>query len=319
MSNFLDQTGLVYFWSKIKALLSGKLGVSDTAHKTSSIPMGTVDSTSTSTAFTATVDGITELRNGVCVWLTNGAVTSASGFTININNLGAKPVYSNLAAASRSTTIFNVSYTMLFIYNETRVSGGCWDIVYGYDSDANSIGYQIRHNSGTWKASEKTYKYRLLFTGSEDTLVPANTSNSTNETAARAVNQTPIDPFGPIFYYGSATVVNEGSSFGAASLWQQYTLVLGYSFNTTGDALTLTYPRAVYVKATPTNDGKAIIDADTPFVQTLPITEDGKIYIYLGQAYSATSIELDVNHPVYEFRRGRICLYTGDPGGVWWR
>ena len=134
MSNYLDTTGLSYFWQKIKGLLSGKLGTRETAYKTASVPMGQVDSTSTATVFTATVDGITELRDGVCMWLKNGVVTSASGFTININNLGAKPVYSNLAETSRSTTIFNVNYTMLFVYNSTRVAGGCWDIVYGYDT-----------------------------------------------------------------------------------------------------------------------------------------------------------------------------------------
>lgn len=311
MSNYLDQTGLSYFWQKIKALLSGKLGTSETAHRTASIPMGQVDSTSTATVFTATVDGITELRNGVCVWLTNGTVDSASGFTININNLGAKPVYSSMAAATRITTVFDVNYTMLFVYNETRVSGGCWDCVYGYYVNTNTIGYQIRHNSGTGKASAKTYRYRLLFTGDEDTLVPANTSSSTNATSVRAVNQTPIDPFGAIYYYGSTSAVNANASFGASSLWQQYAINLGYSFNNVGDALTLSHPKAVYIKATPTSDGKAIIDADTPFVQTLPTTEDGDIYIYLGQAYSATNVELDLHHPVYEYKNGKIQQYTG--------
>ena len=316
MSNYLDQTGLSYFWQKIKALLSGKLGTSETAHRTASIPMGQVDSTSTATVFTATVEGITELRDGVCMWLINGVVTSASGFTININDLGAKPVYSNLSEASRSTTIFNVNYTMLFVYNSTRVSGGCWDIVYGYDSNTNTIGYQVRHNSGTGKASAKTYRYRLLFTGDEDTLVPANTSSSTNATATRTVNQTPIDPFGPIYYYGSTTAINADSPFGAASLWQQYAISLGYSFNSTGAALTLTFPKAVYIKAAPTSGGKAIIDADTPFVQTLPSSADGKIYIYLGQAYSATNVELDLHHPVYEYKDGKIRLYTGASDGL---
>ena len=36
------------------------------------IPYGAVDSTSTSTAFTATVDGITSLVDGTCVMLRNG-------------------------------------------------------------------------------------------------------------------------------------------------------------------------------------------------------------------------------------------------------
>lgn len=311
MSNFLDQTGLSYFWQKIKALLNGKLGTSDTAHKTASIPMGEVDSTSTSTVFTATVDGITELRDGVCMWLTNGVITSASGFTININNLGAKPVYSSMAVTNRITTVFKLEYTMLFVYNETRVSGGCWDCVYGYYADTNSIGYQIRHNSGTGKASAKTYRYRLLFTGDEDTLVPANTATSTNATTLREVNQTPIDPFGPIYYWGTSGSINAGNPFVAASLWQQYAFNLGYSFNRTGAALTLSFPKAVYIKAAPTSNGKAIIDADTPYVQTLPSAEDGKIYIYLGQAYSETNVELDLHHPVYEYKDGKIRLYTG--------
>lgn len=131
---YLNDTGLSTLWNIIKNALNLKLNTNGDAYRTSSIPFGQVDSSSTATVFTATVDGITELRDGVCMWLTNGVVTSASGFTININGLGAKPVYSNLAEASRSTTIFNVNYTMLFVYNSTRVSGGCWDIVYGYDS-----------------------------------------------------------------------------------------------------------------------------------------------------------------------------------------
>ncbi|MBR6407155.1 MAG: hypothetical protein IKS19_00975, partial [Clostridia bacterium] len=63
------------------------------AKKTLSIPFGAVDSTSTSTAYTATIDGITELRDGVCVMLKNGVATSAAGCTLNVNNLGAKPIY----------------------------------------------------------------------------------------------------------------------------------------------------------------------------------------------------------------------------------
>lgn len=310
-NKYLDNTGLSTLWNIIKNALNLKLNTNGDAYRASSIPFGQVDSSSTATVFTATVDGITELRDGVCMWLKNGVVTSASGFTININGLGAKPVYSNLAEASRSTTIFNVAYTMLFVYNESRVTGGCWDIVYGYDSNTNTIGYQVRHNSGTGKASAKTYRYRLLFTGDDDTLVPANTSSSTNATSARAVNQTPINPFGSIYYYGSTSAVNADSSFSAASLWQQYAISLGYSFNQTGEALTLSYPKAVYIKATPTSDGKAIIDADTPYVQTLPNAEDGKIYIYLGQAYSATNVELDLHHPVYYFYNGKIQLWTG--------
>ena len=126
---FLDTEGLRHLWEKIKAWIPFL------SRKTQSIPFGQVDSTSTSTVFTATVDGIDELRDGVCCYLRNGVVTSASGFTININGLGAKPVYNTMASATALTTHFNINYTMLFIYNSTRVSGGCWDMYVGYDTN----------------------------------------------------------------------------------------------------------------------------------------------------------------------------------------
>lgn len=99
------------------------------------IPSGAVDSSSTATAFTATVSGITALTDGVCVWLKNGVVTSAAGCTLDINSLGAKPIYASQSAATAITTQFNINYTALLIYNSTRVTNGCWDYVYGYETN----------------------------------------------------------------------------------------------------------------------------------------------------------------------------------------
>ena len=121
-----------------------------------SIPFGSVDGTSTETAFTATISGITELKDGVCMWLRNGVVTSAAGFTIDVNNLGAKPCYGSLAAATQATTIFNINYTMLFIYNSTRVTGGCWDVVYGYDSNTTYTPVKLGFAYGTCSTAAET-------------------------------------------------------------------------------------------------------------------------------------------------------------------
>ena len=54
---------------------------------------GVIDSTSTNTAFTATVPGITELYDGLMVVLDNPVIASASGVTLNINGLGAKSLF----------------------------------------------------------------------------------------------------------------------------------------------------------------------------------------------------------------------------------
>lgn len=293
------------------------LEADETAYRGASIPFGVVDNTSTSTAFTATVPGITELRDGVCMWLKNGTVTSAAGFTININGLGAKPAYSNMAAATAESTMFNVNYTFMFVYDSTRVAGGCWMLNRGYNSNDNTIGYQVRTNNQSLPASDAFVRYRLLFTSADGTkYVPANTSTSTNATASRTVNQTKINPFGRIFYYSSTTAIAQGSRPGVGVLWEQYPLVLGYSFNRTGAALTLTSWKPVYIKCAPQTDGSAIIDSTTPYVQDLPTTEDGKIYIFLGIAYDATHVELQLDHPIYEYKGGMIRPWVNAVQGV---
>lgn len=140
LREYLDKVGVLTLWDQMKAFIVGKKyagGTADggTANKAASIPFGTVDSTSTATAFTATVDGITELRDGVSLYLKNTVVSSAAAstapkcWTLNINNLGAKPVYVTTAAATYSTTHFTKNYKMLFTYDESLNSGnGGWYI-----------------------------------------------------------------------------------------------------------------------------------------------------------------------------------------------
>lgn len=201
---------------------------------------------------------------------------------------------------------------MLFVYDEERVEGGCWVCYRGYDANTNTIGYQVRSNSYSLPASQKFYRYRLLFTSANGShFVPANTSSSTNATSSRTVNQTPINPFGTIVYYGTTAAVEADARPSASALWLLYTLSLGYSFNRSGAALTLTSWAPVYVKCAPQTDGSAIIDDTTPYVQALPTTDDGKIYISLGVAYNATSIELSITHPVYYHDGTGIRLWTG--------
>lgn len=288
------------------------------------IPYGEVDATSTATAFTATVPGIKELVDGTTVLLRNGQITSASGFTLNVNGLGAKPCYNNMATgndradpptvATRDTTIFNVAYTMLFVYSTIVTDGGGWICYRGYNSDNNTIGYQLRTNNGALTVTDTARYYKLYFTSANNTQwVPASVNSTNNSTAARAVNQRPINPFGRIVYTSASTNYTAGSILAATTAWSQYALVLGYSFNRTGAALTLTSKKPVYVKCAPQSDGSAIMDANTPCVQDLPTTDDGKIYIYLGIAYDATHIELCEEHPVYYHKDGAIRLWSNMP------
>lgn len=168
------------------------------AKKTLSIPFGKVDSTSTSTAYTATIDGITELRDGVCAMIENGVATSAAGCTLNINNLGAKPIYQTMAAATAVTTTFNVNYTMLFVYNSTRVTGGCWDMFYGYNANTTYSNASLGQGYATCSTAEATAaktaslsSYSLTTGGivavKFTNAVPANATLNVNSKGAKAI------------------------------------------------------------------------------------------------------------------------------------
>lgn len=278
------------------------------------IPSGSIDAGSTSTVKNATVPGVTSLFDGVAALVTNDATASASGVTLNINGLGDYPIYNSLDGA-RVTTTFGANSSYVFIFDSSLDSGnGGWFQYYGYNSNTNTIGYQVRTNSSTRPASDKGYRYRLWFSSmGSDKWVPANLSTSTNATAVRTPNPRPIDPYGDIIYYSTNGTTEANANLGAAAQWTIYTLTLGYSFNTTGAALTMTYPAPVYVKCSPQADGSAIMQG---YTQTLPSTEDGYIYIYLGAAYSATAIELRQDHPVFWYKNGAIRHWNHGKGEV---
>ena len=304
LATFYDASGIDY---------AGSPTSGGNANVTNAILYGTVDSTSTSTVYTATVAGLEELVDGTCIMLHNGVVTSASGFTVNINGLGAKKCYNNMTNATQDTTIFNVAYTMMFVYSSALDEGnGGWWIYRGYDGNTNTIGYQVRTNSGNKTASDTGYRYRIWLTSADGSQwVPINTSTSTNGTSNRTLNTRAIDPFGPIVYRATNGTCTSGTGLGATGIWQQYTLTIGYSYMASG--FSLAFPDSVYLRCTPNADGSATMN---DIVQALPSTKDGKIYIYLGTAYSATAMELEINHPVYWHDGTGIRAWTGaEPSG----
>lgn len=317
MANYLDlTTGLPALWAKIKNLINtainntlyaGSSTVGGAALKSAGILYGQVDSTSTATAFTATVDGLSSLYDGACVYLRNGVVTSASGFTLNINNLGAKHVYSNMAAATAETTVFNINYTMLFVYNSTRVSGGCWDLYRGYNSDNNTLAYQVRDNQSSNVVKSALYRYQICFSSFDGDLIPTNSvNNSTGTTKTLTTNS--FNPFGPIYYYSTTTNISANNSPGAAYLWTQYHAIdLRYSFNA---GSTLTTKKPVYIKCSPQSDGSFKLAGNACIVQDLPSTDDEYVYLYLGRAYSDHQISMAIQHPAYYYEDGAIRLWT---------
>lgn len=307
LSNYLQNSDIAA-WAKAAnkptytASEVGAVSTTGNAYRSVSIPFGQVDGTSTSTAYTASVPGITELRNGVCCYLKNGVVTSATGWTLDVNSLGAKPVYQTLAAATRITTTFNINYTMLFVYNEDRVTDGCWDMYYGYNSDS----VNMRRGNGQVTIDKALYRYQFLFSKDINTMTPTNqTSNSTG--TSKTLTTDSFDPLLPIFYYNT-TGTKEIGNMGVANLFEQYSSCdMRYGFNC---GKTLTSYAPVFLVVVPQPDGLVKLHS-SPLAQALPQTEDGLYYIYLGRTYSSYQMTMDYYKPVFYFKDGKIRRYTG--------
>lgn len=211
-----------------------------------------------------------------------------------------------------STTIsqtYEAGCDILMVYNGTY-----WKVNADFDSNTDTIGYQLRINNGIFKngASTSIYRYQLLVETSNGLEAFTSTSNKTDDTKTQLSPK--YIPGGQILYYGSTTAVSSGASITASSLWQQYVVDVRYSFNISSG---ITADKPVYIKMSKNTDGtlSPVYSSSTgghPLVYSLPTTEDGYVYVYLGNSYNGTAgqrLELSMRHPIFEYKNGKIRNY----------
>lgn len=98
--------------------------------------------------------------------LHNGVVTSAKGFTINVNGLGAKKCYSNMTNATQETTVFNTNYTLMFVYSTALDSGsGGWWVYRGYDANTTYTPAKLGFGYGQCTTAASTAAKAVAISG----------------------------------------------------------------------------------------------------------------------------------------------------------
>lgn len=242
------------------------------------------------------------------------------GTSLNINGLGEHPVIAN--TNTMVSTRYPVGSIVILTYDATGTGSiyknatsatavtGVWKIA-DYNSDTNTLAYNIRRNSGTYVAATALYRYQILVSKNETTLLPLNAVNNSTATNKTLTTEA-FNPFGEILYYNSTTTVNANANIGATTLYRQMNIDLRYSTNV---GTTLTNNKDVFLVCVPQANGLVKLHT-TPISQTLPTTDDGKVYIYLGHASSTYQVELGLNHPVYQFKGGKLSYYTGSLGAT---
>ena len=87
-----------------------------------------------------------------------------------------------------------------------------------------------------------------------------------------------------------------------------------YSFNTANDSTngTTGYKPVYIVGAINSSDGLFYLDSTKWWTQTLPTSDDGKLYIYIGDAYDYYRMTFVDTQRIYWYKNGKLREYTQD-------
>lgn len=128
--------------------------------------------------------------------------------------------------------------------------------------------------------------------------------NQANTTAATKTVSEAGHMLGKLLY--SAGGAEYASGANTSTIYDAYPFDFRYSTNC---ASTLTAYKPVYLVGEVRDDDLFYLDTETWWTQDIPTGEDGKTYIYVGQAYSAYQVWLSTENPAYQFYNGEFLEY----------
>lgn len=226
----------------------------------------------------------------------------------NLTTTGAIPVYlgSSGINGTRMTTQLNVKTQgapVLLAYDGTN---NIWCAMQ-YWTDANTYDRNLLNDIRVYAGTNKIMNYSLVMQKADGKWESFTTTSGTATTKAKNTNGFRL---GRIWVYNYNETINSGSLTRNDCLYDCIPLTLTYSTNC---GTTLTARKPVYLVGTiNSNDGLFYL-ADTWWTQTEPTTEDGKVYIYLGDAYSTSAIYKVAHNTAYWYKDGALRPYSHTP------
>ena len=183
----------------------------------------------------------------------------------------------------------------------TYVSGKGWMCDPNYDQ--NTYDRTLLNDVRVYAGTNGIKQYSIIMQKADGTWESPTTTHGTGTSKAKNTSGFLL---GKIWRYNTSNNINSGALTTNDQLYDCQPFDLRYSTNC---GTTLVERQSVYLVGTIGSDGLFYLD-DTWWTQTLPTTEDGKVYIYLGDAYSTSSIFLVAYNPIYEYRNGAFRLYS---------
>ena len=259
----------------------------------------------------------------VAIRFTNAAASST--MTLNVNDTGAKKLYqygTALMSSGTGTSGWPAGAVVMFIYDETldNDNGGWTRQFWSNTSEPTNIMTKPVDNINTETAANGGVgisRYVLeMMTANEKWSAIAHVNNSTasdqGTSSAKVASTADFLLTSPILYTTTNLYIAP-NSVGKINGYAIGNINLRYSIGTTGTNVSFStqYNHPIYLVGIPNSDKTTFkLDPTQWWAESLPTTNNGRIYIYLGLSVSTSNIYLSNNHPIYYHNGTSIVSYV---------
>lgn len=281
----------------------------DKTNRVNGSPLSTAVATfyGTSTTAAATVQkevsipSITTLDIGTIIIVQPTETSTVANSTLKLNDFPAYPMRYNNAAITTSTDsiVWGATFPSVWVFD------GTYWVFAGHGLDSNTT-YTMNYtlDAGRYKAGTGTYavtRYSLLMEKADGTWEKITATNANYSTGTSKNVNTNGFRLNHIRWYNTTAAVANGALIATNTLQNKAASVnLSYSANC-GTAPGWAVGDYIYLVGTIGADGLFYLDTTQWWSNTLPNTNDGKLYIRLGIALTATDSTMSFfdDRPIY--------------------
>ena len=199
-------------------------------------------------------------------------------------------------------------------YNTNAVDRGLRET-----GDENSTSISTLYEQyGGWTAGNNLKRYQFVFQSAPNStnLVTLYEVDNKYDVTNKTLLDIDFDPLGRIFFFNTSGTNNTGTNIDPGRLYKSVLADLRYTFNVTSTASSTTFTGVRYTSlflktSMVASTGMVHVASNQPLVTSLPTSNDGYYYIYLGQVHDWYRVYLTNYHPVFYHNGTSLVRYYG--------
>ena len=257
------------------------------------------------------IPSITTLNVGQMIIVQPTITSTVADSTIKLNNFTAYPMRYNNAAITTSTdsVVWNLNYPSFWVFD------GTYWVFAGHGLDSNTT-YTLNYSvdAGKYTAGSGSYavtRYSIIGQKANGTWEKITSTSANYSTGTSKTINTNGFILNQLRYYGTTTTIANGAKIATNVMYEKAASVdMRYSTNC-GGTTTWAEGDYIYLVGTIGSDGLFYLDTTTWWTNSLPSTNDGKLYIRLGLALAAAGYTMSFfeNRPIFYHNGTKICEY----------